>query len=260
MADQLLVNIIRVPAAGLLAPGAIVTLPHGLKSGGNGVQPNQYLPWQATNIIVNFATDTDVTFQNTDPSPAFAFFRVEYDHSIHAVGAGPLYWRGVSATTVAGAAAVYGQFYSNLDQPIADGATGISTITMESGSGVGVSVVDPGTGPSRITVAAAGVYSFCISPQFFKSAGAGSGQISFWARKNGTDIPETTSFVDITNNQHILPFVEIIETMAAGQYIEWVAHADKINCTLEQEPASIAPAIVRPAAPSVICTVKRLGS
>ena len=255
MATQLLVNVLTVTN---LAGGASTTLSHGLRSGDVPVTPTQVLCDRASPLVVTASNSTSITVNNPTGSPLSANFRAEYDHSIHAEGATPIKWSGVPFA--AAGAAVYGQFYSNLDQPIADGATGISTITLESGSGVGVSVVDPGTGPSRITVAAAGVYSFCISPQFFKSAGAGSGQISFWARKNGTDIPETTSFVDITNNQHILPFVEIIETMAAGQYIEWVAHADKINCTLEQEPASIAPAIVRPAAPSVICTVKLIGS
>lgn len=99
MPRQLLVNIMRVPAIGTLAPGAIVTLPHGLKSNDQGVLPNQYLPWSATNIIVNFATTSDVTFQNTGDTAQFAFFRVEYDHTIHAVGTGPLYWRGINGTT-----------------------------------------------------------------------------------------------------------------------------------------------------------------
>lgn len=262
MADQLLVNIIRVPAVGNLAPGAIVTLPHGLKSGGVGVQPNQYLPWQATNIIVNFATDTDVTFQNTDAAPTFAFFRVEYDHSIHAVGAGPLYWRGVSATSPAGAVATYGQFYSNIDQPIADGGVGINTMYFEStASANGVTCVDPGTGfNTQITVAAAGVYAFTLSPQLFKSAGGGVAEVSFWLRKNGSDEPSTASFVEVRNNEHALPFIEIILTMLAGEYVEWVSHATLPNVTLEQEPASVAPAVVRPAAPSVIAGVKYLGT
>lgn len=261
MADQLLVNVIRVPAAGNLAPGATVTLPHGLKVAGQGVQPNQYIPWSGTNIIVNFATTTDVTFQNTDPNPTFAFFRVEYDHSIHATGAGPLYWRGVSASTVAAAVATWGNFYSDTDQTIADSGTGISTVFFESGSGAGVSCVDPGTGfNTQITVAASGVYSFSLSPQLYKSAGGGVAEVSFWLRKNGTDVPATASLIEIPNTTHALPFVEIILPMNAGDYVEWVAHASLANVTMESEPASAAPALVRPAAPSVICTVKYLGT
>lgn len=255
MPSQLLAKVLTVTN---LAGGASTTLSHGLKVADAGVVPTQVICDRASPLVVTAATTTSITINNPTGSPLTANFRCEYDHSVHAVGTTAIKWSGVPIV-VGAPSAVYGQFYSNLDQPIADGATGISTITLESGSGVGVSVVDPGTGPSRITVAAAGVYAFTISPQLFKSAGAGAGQVTFWARKGGTDIPESCSFVDITNNQHILPFVELIYPMNAGEYIEWVAHANTINVTLEQEPESFAPAIVRPAAPSVICGVKLIG-
>jgi hypothetical protein len=156
--------------------------------------------------------------------------------------------------------AVYGQFFSNLDQVISNG-TGISLMTFEVTAGAnGVSVVDPGTGPSRITVAQAGKYSFGLSPQILKTAGGGNGLVTFWLRKQGLDEPSTASFIAVTNNEHALPFVEIILDMGAGQYIEWAANSDVANVRLEHEPASVAPAIVRPAAPSIIATVKRIGA
>ena len=101
---SLLVNVLRVPAAGNLAPGAIVSLPHGLNAplatGGNaGLVPTVVQPWSATNIIVNTADDSTVTFQNTDAAPAFAFFRCQYDHSIQAQApVTPLWWRGVAGS------------------------------------------------------------------------------------------------------------------------------------------------------------------
>lgn len=171
-------------------------------------------------------------------------------------------WRHIPVAPGTLPIAVYGQFYSNIDQAISDGGTGINTMYFESvASANGVTCVDPGTGfKTQITVAVTGVYAFTLSPQLFKSAGAGQGQVSFWLRKNGVDVPETASFVEVTNNEHMLPFIEILMPMTAGQYVEWVSHADKINCTLEQEPESFAPAIVRPAAPSVIAGVKLIGS
>ena len=65
----------------------------------------------------------------------------------------------------------------------------------------------------------------------------------------------------VRNNEHLLAFVEIILPMNAGQYIEWAAHATLANVRIEQEPASgPAPALVRPAAPSIIATVKLIGT
>jgi hypothetical protein len=54
--------------------------------------------------------------------------------------------------------------------------------------------------------------------------------------------------------------VEILLDMGAGQYIEWAANSNVANVQLEHEPASVAPAIVRPGTPSIIATVKRLGA
>ena len=91
MATQLLVNVFSV---GPLAGGASVTLPHGLKSGGVGIVPTQVLPNYAVNIVVSSVNATTATFTNADAGTLSAVFRCEYDHSIHAVGADPLYWQG----------------------------------------------------------------------------------------------------------------------------------------------------------------------
>lgn len=259
MATQLLVNVLTVTN---LAGGASTTLAHGLRSGDAPVTPTQVICDRASPLVVTASNSTSITVNNPTASPLTANFRCEFDHSIHAVGASPVKWSGLPVV-VGAPPAVYGQFYSNIDQPIADGGVGISVLYFESTSpgANGVSAVDPGTGfASQLTVAAAGVYAFTLSPQLFKAAGAGAGQVTFWARKNGSDIAESCSFVNITNNQYVLPFIELMYPMAAGDYIEWVAHANTINVTVEQEPESFAPAIVRPAAPSIIAGVKLIGT
>ena len=255
MPTQLLVSVHTVTN---LAGGASTVITHGLRAGDAPVTPTQVLCDRASPLVVTAANSTTFTVNNPTASPLTAVFRAEYDHSIHAVGATPTKWSGLPVTPGT-PAAVYGQFYSMLDQTISNG-TGISIGTLESGSGVGVSVVDPGTGPSRITVANAGVYAFSISLQMLKTSGGGHGTVTFWARKGGTDITDSASFVAVTNNQHVLPFVELIYPMNANEYIEWAANSDVANCRLEHENASVAPAVVRPAAPSVICGVKLVGT
>lgn len=255
MGAQLLVKVVTVTN---LAGGGTTTLTHGLRDTRGPVAPTQVICDRASPLIVSAATTMTITVTNPTGSPLTANFRCEYDHSIHAVGATQVKWSGLPVTP-ATPVAIWGNFYSNVDQPIADNLTGTTTFVFEGGSGSGVSVVDPGTGQTRITVASAGVYAFTLSPQLFKSAGAGQATVSFWLRKGGTNVPETASFVAVTNNEHMLPFVEVILPMNAGEYVEWVGHASTINVTVEHEPESFAPAIVRPAGPSIITTVKYLG-
>jgi hypothetical protein len=96
---QVLVNVVRVPVAGNLAPGASVTLPHGLRLAsrpGAGLVPDLIQPWSGTNIIVDSADEFEVTFTNTDAAPGFAFFRVSYTHSLvnDVVPVNAMYWAG----------------------------------------------------------------------------------------------------------------------------------------------------------------------
>lgn len=96
---QVLVNVVRVPVAGNLAPGASVTLPHGLRLAsrpGAGLVPDLIQPWSGTNIIVDSADEFAVTFTNTDAAPGFAFFRVSYTHSLvnDVVPVNAMYWAG----------------------------------------------------------------------------------------------------------------------------------------------------------------------
>lgn len=255
MATQLLVNVLTVTN---LAGGASVTLAHGLRSNDHPVTPTQVLCDRASPLVVTASNSTSITVNNPTAGLLSANFRCEFDHSIHAVGATPTKWTGVPFA--AASVAVYGNFYSNIDQTIADNLVDISLAYFEGGYGNGVSVVDPGTGfKTNITVASAGVYAFGFSPQLFKAAGGGDAEVSFWLRKNGTDVPETASFVHARNNQFVLPFVEIVLPLNAGDNVAWAMHATLPNVKMEQQPASVAPAIVRPEGPSVITTVKYLG-
>jgi hypothetical protein len=258
MADQLLVNIIRVPAVGTLAAGASATIPHGLKVAGVGVQPNQYIPWQATNIIVNSADTTNVFFQNNDTSAGFAFFRVEYDHSIHAVGAGPLYWRGISASQAA-LGAVWGQFSDNTNQNLSNTEIDLKYNTVDGGSGGITIVTDPVTGrDSRLTVAAAGTYAFTISPQLNHFGGGGAELVRFYGVTNAGTVANSAAYCQLSNNNTgTLPYVELILPMTAGGWFQWwMASSPGTSIRIQAIPA----AAPTPAAPSIIAGVKLIGA
>lgn len=96
MANQLLANRLSVLALGA---GASITLPHGLKVGGKGVTPTQVICDRASPIAVTVVDVTSVTFTNLSTAPASAYFRIEFDHSIHAVGVSPLSWQGYVTPT-----------------------------------------------------------------------------------------------------------------------------------------------------------------
>lgn len=306
MATQLLVNVLSV---GPLAPGASVALPHGLYSSDKPVVPTQVIADGPTTIGVDLIGEINVTFKNFGSEVEEAQFRVEYDHSIHAVGAPTVAWRGWAGTPsslppsgpaggdldqtypdprVVGFAgqpidtsapvngdfwqfngsqwdhtpvspgspvAVYGAFSSNVNQPISNSPVVVTFSSTDSANGVSL------VAGSRLTVAASGVYSLTISPQL-RHGGGGTEVINFWLRINGTDVADSASSFEMgNNNNRTLPFMEIVTPMTAGQYAEWVFMSDDAatNLTLEHFPATTGPT-ARPAIPSVIANVKRLGS
>lgn len=94
MPDQLLVNVLNVTLGG----SASATIAHGLRSGDRPVTPTQVLCDRASSIAATAITDTTVTFANLAAAPAVATFRVEYDHTIHAIGAPTVAWQGWNQT------------------------------------------------------------------------------------------------------------------------------------------------------------------
>jgi hypothetical protein len=113
--------------------------------------------------------------------------------------------------------------------------------------------------PTRLTVTSAGVYSFGISPQILHTGG-GTETITFWARVNGVNVPNSASSFEMgNNNNRVLPYIELVMPMTAGQYLEWVFTASSgTSVTLEAFPAVAGPPAI-PAIPSAIATVKYLG-
>ena len=168
---------------------------------------------------------------------------------------------GVTPTVIAFPApgtfpAVYGSFSDNADQPLTAGVPATVRFGTTEGAN-GVSVQNNGLGvPTRLTVAAAGIYEFSLSPQLLHTGG-GTVTITFWAQTNTGTVPRSASSLEMgNNNNRTLPFISLVLPMAAGDWLEWVFLSTGLNTSLEQFPA--APPI--PDIPSVIGNVKLLGT
>jgi hypothetical protein len=133
--------------------------------------------------------------------------------------------------------------------PIANGTSGsipLSTTTVADG----ISIVSG----SRITVANPGTYSIQFGAQL--AQGAGTANFYLWFKKNGVNIPNTTSVNTLQNNSNELMTVEIIDdAINAGDYYEIAHQSNAANSTLEYVAASGN----YPAAPAIIVTVKQAG-
>lgn len=147
----------------------------------------------------------------------------------------------------------YGSFYSTVDQTNA-GATSVNKMTLNTTDiANGVSIVSN----SRITIANAGIYNLQFSAQFAKTDG-GDDIVDIWLCKNGSDVANTnTEFTIIGNNGNFLAALNLFVSAAAGDYFELCWHSPDVNVRLDYVSAGTNP--TRPATPSVIVTVQKIG-
>jgi len=251
---QLLVSVLPV---GPLNAGASVTLAHNLASNDVSVAPTLVFPDRATPIVVTATTTTTATFTNLGAGVESANFRCErgWQPEVDAFSVTQMRWQG---GTVGGAGVVgYGSFSDTTDQTIG-AVTPLRARFNTTDIAVGVSVVDPGTGPTRLTVVATGVYRFDISAQMLHTGG-GTETIVFWPAINGTNVPNAGNSIEMgNNNNRTLPYANVVVSMTAGQYLEWLFIASTgTDITLEAFSAVVGPPAI-PAIPSVIATVTRL--
>jgi hypothetical protein len=156
-----------------------------------------------------------------------------------------------------GLVASIGQFSDSTDQTlVANTPYTVKFNTTDYSSG-GISVVDPGTGPTRLTVTTTGIYRFDVSLQVLHTGGVGT-VFYIWGQINGTNLANSASSIEMgNNNNRTLPYVPLLVPLNAGQYFEWVVMSSGANTTLEHFPAVVGPPAI-PAIPSVIAGVYRL--
>jgi hypothetical protein len=121
----------------------------------------------------------------------------------------------------------------------------------------GITIANDGSGnPTRITFAAAGTYALAPSIQF-KNTDSNDHDATFWFRKNGTDIANSASVVNVpkaADGGAVFAQIVLYETVTAAQYIEIMWLPEDADVTLD----FIAAGAIAPAVPSVILAAERI--
>lgn len=113
----------------------------------------------------------------------------------------------------------------------------------------GVRLRSPST--SEIEVDTEGVYNFQFSIQLDKTSG-GAANFWIWARKNGTNVANSASQIQIQGNNHeIFSAANLMFDLKAGDWIEFVWAVSDVSVQL----TAFAAAAPVPAIPSIIVTV-----
>lgn len=143
----------------------------------------------------------------------------------------------------------YGSFYDTTDQTAAVINTAYAMTFDTTDFSLGVT---RGTPTSRIYVDTANIYNIQFSAQFINTSGGGAHRAWVWLRKNGTNVPDSTTAMRIQgNNTEAVAAWNYLLEMNAGDYFELMWEVDNLAVSLHADPATA----VHPAIPSVILTV-----
>lgn len=148
---------------------------------------------------------------------------------------------------------LYGAFYDTTTQiATINTAVPMNFNTVDLSNGVNVELDGLGN-PSIVSVERSGVYDFQFSSQFHRLSGGGANRVTIWFRKNGVDIPWSSSFVTVNTSGNYI--------IAAWNYVIALTPTDSIQLIWLQDDniaMQAIPAGVHPAVPSVILTVSQV--
>jgi hypothetical protein len=148
-------------------------------------------------------------------------------------------------------AANYGMFYNTTTFTAAAINTAYPITFNTTAYAQGVYIGSP---TSHILCNRPGLYNFAFSAQIDRTSG-GTGNIWFWGRKNGTDIAQSASRVQIQgNNAELVVTVNFYVEMSNGDYFQLMYAVDDLSVIILTE----APTAFAPAVPSVILTVNQV--
>ena len=147
----------------------------------------------------------------------------------------------------------YGSFFDTTSQTasLADTIYAVNHNTTDLSNGVSI------VSGSRITISETGTYTIISTHQYVHSTG-GTVTITGWLRKNGNDISYSGTDLRLKGNgDKDLYAINYFVEAEAGDYYELMWSADGTDTYIVATPARTGP--VRPAVPSVITTVNKVG-
>ena len=147
----------------------------------------------------------------------------------------------------------YGAFSDTTTQTIVSINTAYAMTFNTTDAANGVSIGSP---TSRLVVANQGVYNVQFSAQLDKTSGAAA-VIHIWLRKNGTNVPNTTSRVVVQGTAaELVAAWNFVIQLEPTNYVELMWEANDADVVLLAASATS----VYPAIPSVICTVTQVNN
>jgi hypothetical protein len=161
------------------------------------------------------------------------------------------YGNGSNLTGTTGGSTYYAQFWSTVSQVNA-GATAANPMTVDTADtfNTGISFASN----SQIVIANPGIYNIQFSAQFAKTD-SGQDTVSIWLSKNGVNVPDTCTDIDLNNNnaRSVAAWNFLVEVTVPNTYYELYWSSADTNMSILAQGARINP--TRPAIPSVIVTV-----
>lgn len=169
--------------------------------------------------------------------------------------------QGIQGTVgIQGAAGIspfhYGAFYDTTDQSVTSGqVTAMQYNTVDFANGVSIES-DINNKPTLIEIDNAGIYNIQFSAQFTRESGGSSAYLDIWLRKNGTNIPSTSTKIHFANNSTyvVAAWNFLVDVNPGDQFQIMWTQDDLIKMEYEAENL----AVPYPAIPSVILTVTQV--
>lgn len=147
----------------------------------------------------------------------------------------------------------YGAFSDTTTQTIVsiNEAYAMTFDTTDASNGVSI-----GSPTSQLVVNEQGVYNIQFSAQLDKASG-GAANVYIWLRKNGTNVPNTTTTLTLqgTAARQVAAWNFVIQ-LDSTNYVELMWAADDANVVVLAASATS----VWPATPSIICTVTQVNN